>query len=86
MKNLILSFKSRNELYSFARVLKLNGIFSSIISTPKSIGSTCTLSIKTDFKNLATISKLIRQHQPKSFLGLFSIQQTTNGQQIFKIM
>ena len=86
MKYLVISFKSRNELYSFARVLKLNGIYSSIITTPKSIGSTCMLSIKTDFKNLNTISNLIRQHNPKSFLGLFSIQQSTNGQQIFKIM
>ena len=39
MKHLIISFKSRNELYSFARFIKSNNVFFSIINTPKSVGS-----------------------------------------------
>ena len=86
MKYLIISFKSRNELYGFAKILKSYGIYLSIINSPKGIGSSCTLSIKTDFKNLTLITQLISQYHPKSFGGLFSIQQAFNGQQIFKLM
>lgn len=86
MKHLIISFKSRNELYGFARVLKYNGIYLSIINSPKSIGSSCMLSIKTDFRNLGSVSQMLRRYQPKSFLGLYSIQSTNNGEQIFKLM
>lgn len=86
MKYLIISFKSRNELYGFARALKSYGVNLSIINSPKSIGSSCMLSIKTDFKNLNSVSHLLRQFQPKSFLGLYSTQSTNNGEQIFKLM
>ncbi|MBQ9795448.1 MAG: DUF3343 domain-containing protein [Clostridia bacterium] len=86
MKYLIISFKSRNELYGFANILKSNGIYLSIINSPKSIGSGCMLCIKTDFRNLNKILQLIRQFQPKSFLGLYSFQSTTNGDQILRIM
>ena len=86
MKFLILSFKSRNELYGFSKLLKSNGIFLSIINSPKSIASSCTLSIKTDFKYLSFITQLLRRYTPKSFLGLYTIQTNSNGEQIFKLM
>ncbi len=86
MKHLIISFKSRNELYGFARVLKSNGIYLSIINSPKSIGSSCMLSIKTDFKNLGSVSQMLRRYQPKSFLGLYLVHQTSNGEQILRLM
>ena len=86
MKHLILSFKSRNELYGFARFLKSNGVYLSIINSPKSIGSTCMLCIKTDFRYLNLVSQMLKTHQQKSFLGLYSIQPTTNGEQILRLM
>ena len=86
MKHLIISFKSRNELYGFARVLKSNGIYLSIINSPKGVGSSCMLSIKTEYKNFNTLSRLLRQYHPTSFVGLYSIQLTTNGEQIFKLI
>ena len=86
MNYLIISFKSRNELYGFAKILKTNRIYLSIINSPKSIGSSCMLSIKTDHRNFNTITRLIRQYLPKSFLGIYSIQPATNGEQIFKLM
>ncbi len=86
MKHLIISFKSRNELYGFARILKSNTIYFSIINSPKSIGSSCMLSIKTDFINLNKISQLLRQHKPISFLGLYSVQSTAQGNQTLKLM
>ena len=86
MKNLIITFKSRNELYNFANILKRHGIVVSIINSPKSIGSSCMLSIKTDFKNLNLISQILRQVKLRSFLGLYSIQITNNGEQTLRIL
>ena len=86
MTHLIISFKSRNDLYGFAKILKSNGIYTSIISTPKIIGSTCTLSIRTDFKNLNLISSILQQLRPRSLLGLYSAQTTQNGEHVVKFL
>lgn len=86
MKNLIVSFKSRNELYSFLNLLKRNGIFSTIINTPKSIGSSCMLSLKTDFKHVNRIQSIIQTVHLKSFVGLFAILSTPYGEQTSRLM
>lgn len=86
MKHILISFKSRNELYGFAKILKSNGIYFSIINSPKNIGSSCMLSIKTEFTNLNSISQLIKKYQPKTFLGLYSTQVTPNGNQTLRLM
>jgi len=86
MKYLIISFKSRNELYAFAKILKSNGIYLSIINSPKSIGSSCMLSIKTDFKNLNLTNQLLLRYSPKTFLGLYSIQHSSNGDLVLKLI
>lgn len=86
MKYLILSFKSRNELYGFARILKNHGIYIFIINTPKNVGSSCMLSIKTDFRYLTLISQLLKQYSPKSFLGLFSVNNSAFGEQTIKLV
>jgi len=85
MKYLIISFKSRDELYRFARTLKSKGIILSIINTPKGIGSSCMLSIKTDLNKTNIVSMILKQFQPKSFLGLYSLTKINNGEQVFKL-
>lgn len=85
MKSLIISFKSRNELYFFAKYLRENFIYSSIINSPKGVASSCTLSIKTDFQNLEKVKKSLNKHSFKSFNGLFLMQQSSFGNQILKI-
>ena len=86
MKHLIIAFKSRNELYTFARILKSNNVFLHIINSPKTIASSCTLSIKADFRFLNTINQLLLRHQPPSFIGLYSIQSTQNGEHTLRLM
>jgi len=86
MKNLIIAFKSRNELYSFARILKSSNVIFTIINSPKTIASSCTLSIKADFKFLNIINQLLLRYQPRSFIGLYSIQATPNGNQTLRLM
>lgn len=59
MKYLIIAFKSRNSTLSFNQFLKSKGIIGSIINTPSSIGSSCTLSIQLDIRFLNTLTSLI---------------------------
>lgn len=85
-KVLLLSLKSRNEIYSYSTFLKNNGISISIINSPKSIGSSCMLSIKIDYKYLNQIVNLLNKQRPKSFLGLYSLTQLPNGNQAIRLM
>ena len=59
MKYLIITFKSRNHAFSFFNLLKSRNLDCSIINTPKVIGSTCSLSIKTNINNLSYIRSRI---------------------------
>lgn len=67
-------------------MLKTHNIYASIINSPKSIGSSCALSIKIDFKYLNTIVNLLNKQRPKSFLGLYSMTQQLNGNQTLRLM
>ena len=77
MKNLIISFKTRNSLYAFSKTLRTNGISVSIINTPRNIAISCGLSIKTDIRHFSIISTLIKQSNLADFIGMFS--ETKNG-------
>jgi len=78
MNSLIISFKTRNSVYAFANILKLNRIFFKIGNTPKSISNSCGLSLKTELKNLNIIKNLISQY-PNQILGIF-LENAINGQ------
>ena len=84
-KFLIISLKSRNEIYSYSNFLKQQGMFVSIVNSPNSIGSSCMLSIKLDYKYLNQIVNIINKQKPKSFLGLYLISQL-NGNQTIRLM
>ena len=77
MKNLIISFKSRNSLYAFSKTLRANGISVSIINTPRNIAISCGLSIKTEMRHFSIISTMIKQSNLVDFIGIFS--ETRNG-------
>ena len=85
MKHLIISFKSRNDIYSFADILKRNNIFYSIINAPKNIGSSCMLAIKTNFQNYHLVQNLLN-NKPKSFLGLFLISPSIHANQTIRLL
>ena len=84
-KYLIISLKSRNEIYSYYNFLKAVGIFVSIINSPSIIGSSCMLSLKLDYKHLNQIVNILNKQKPRSFLGLYSISHV-NGNIIVRIM
>lgn len=76
MKYLIISFKSRNDTISFFNILKSHNIFCSIINTPKIIGTSCSLSIKTNIDSLSKVRKLINFNNPN--VGIFIYEPQLN--------
>lgn len=80
MKTLIITFKSRNQLLNFTRILKQNQIPYSIINTPNNISSTCTLSLNIPQMFYNKVLALIKQYKPSGFLGLFLIDKNNYNQ------
>lgn len=73
MKYLIISFKSRNSVMRFANIMRKNNLFASIINTPKSIYSSCGLSIRTEFRNLHSITSLLQNLDCQDLIGVYAI-------------
>ncbi|MBR1988169.1 MAG: DUF3343 domain-containing protein [Clostridia bacterium] len=86
MKYLILSFNSRNSIINFSKILHLNNITTKIINTPHKISSSCSLSIKTEYVYLPTVSNLIKQTNPSGFIGLYLINEFSSYSQVSKII
>ena len=85
-KFILISLKSRSELYAYSSFLKNNGIPISIVNSPHNVASSCTLSLKIDSRFLNQIVNLINKQRPKTFLGLYSVTQQNNGNQILRLM
>ena len=83
MKHLIISFKSRTNLYSFAKILNLNNISYSIINTPRSIAVNCGLSLQVNFMYLNKVVFLLKQNNFLGVIGIF-IQTSVGSQYKFE--
>ncbi len=86
MKYLIITFTSRNNLMSFAKILGSHHIPTRIINTPHKISSSCTLSIKTEQIFQSNIINLLRQVNLSGFLGLYSVNELNGYTQVVKII
>ena len=86
MKHLIISYKSRNSLYSFAKILRANGISVNIINTPRSIAISCGLSIKTEFRYFSFVTNLIRQSNLEGFIGVFMHNSSNSHEQYQRLL
>ena len=85
MKYLIVAFKSRTVLQSFAKTLRLYGINASIVNTPHSISVSCGLSVRTEFKYLNSVINILNGTNKESFLGIYSIFRNGLYEQVEKI-
>lgn len=75
MKYIIINFKSRNTIYIFQKILKQQGIQAQIINSPKQISSSCSLSLKCDFRFFSTIKKLLNFKNYEDFNGLYIVEK-----------
>jgi len=85
MKHLVISFKTRTSLYSFAKILKSNGIFTSTINTPRTISLSCGLSLQTEFRFLNAIKTIIIQSRISDLIGIFIKSTIGNFEQFERI-
>lgn len=85
MKYIILAFKSRNDVFNFIKVLKRNNITSSIINTPRSISTSCGLSIKIFYHYYPIAIRLIKQNYTTGLIGAYLIETNGIKEQLTKI-
>ena len=71
MKNIIIVARTRTYLYSIQKILNRNEVDTIIINTPKSLGSTCGLSLKTNIHNLFRIRKIFDYYEIEGLIGVF---------------
>lgn len=86
MKYLIVSYKSRNSLYAFQKMLRQMGIASSIINTPRNIALSCGLSLKIDFAFYAQVAGLVGSSRLTGFWGVFLLTKTPTHDQIERLI
>ncbi len=84
MKYLIISFKSRNNVMTFAKLMRKNGLYVSIINTPRSVSISCGLSIRSEFNNLQAVLSLLRKSNLSGLIGVYAITRKGSHEEIEK--
>lgn len=84
MKYLIISFNSRNSVMTFAKLARKNGLYTSIINTPRSVSVSCGLSVRTEFQNLQSIISLLKKSNLSDLIGVYSITRKGQYEEIEK--
>lgn len=84
MKYLIISFKSRNNVMTFAKIMQKNGLYTSVINTPRSVSISCGLSIRTEFHNLQSVITLLRKSNLSGLIGVYSITRKGTHEEVEK--
>lgn len=86
MKYLIVSYKARNSLYAFAKILRQYGIASTIINTPRNIALSCGLSLKVDFGHYPQVAGLVKATALQGFWGIFVVTKLPTHDQIERLV
>ena len=86
MNHLLISFKSRNSIFAFNRILKQFGITSEIINTPKQVSISCGLSLKIKKEHFSVVVRVLNQSKLPGFLGVFSINPSKNNAKFIRII
>ncbi len=82
MNYILATFRSRNETFVFARLLKNNGVQAGVINTPSQIaGQNCSISVKIQQNALAIAQRLMCEARFQTFNG-FYIMYYSNGKLI----
>ena len=85
MKYIIISFKNRNSVYTFVKILKNFNIFSSIINTPHSVSRSCGLSLKVDFSYSNSIINIINSSHIQDIIGVFVVERQGFNERITRL-
>ena len=72
-------FLNRNETLKFERELKRHGVNAMVVSTPKGLGSSCSISVKFYLKHIAKAKYLLITGTYVSFNNFFKINILKTG-------
>lgn len=73
MEYVVVAFRSRAHTVRFADYLRVNGIKSEIINTPKEAGVGCGLSVKVSKNLFSTVKRAAFSANLNSFAGFFLV-------------
>lgn len=73
MKYCIASFKSRNQIFGFDKLLKQANIRTEIINTPHRVAVGCSLSIRFSCNDFPKVKEVYSRTRPSSFVGFYLI-------------
>lgn len=85
MNYVLAIFRSRSETIYFANLLKMNGLPSSVINTPKEAGQTCGISVKFLPECLGIARGLLTQKRFQSFAGFYRVTLRCDGSEVRRI-
>ena len=74
MKYILIAFKSRNSLYSFANKLKNYNVHTQVINTPSGISRSCSLSIRTGLENSNIVRDVLSLSHYNDLIGVFAVE------------
>ncbi len=72
-------FLNRNETLKFNTALKRFGVNSTVVSTPKGLGSSCSVSVKFYFKEIQKANYVLNLGGYKTFNYFIKIVSRKNG-------
>lgn len=72
MRFVLAVFRSRTEALTFSNILSSYGVNVSIVSTPKRISVSCSLSIKFDARFQDVASDILSRRKFDTFVGFFN--------------
>ena len=78
-------FLNRNETMQFINMLKRNRIMVTLVSTPKGLGSSCSVSAKFLFKDIEIARKILRLGNYRTFSNFFKLR-TKNNHAVFEVL
>lgn len=76
-------FSSRNDTMRFYNQIKNYGLYCSVINTPRSLSTSCGISVKIDKRLINYAPTIIKQLKLFSFKGIFNIEYI-RGKEITK--
>lgn len=83
MKYTVVVFQSRNDTMRFYKFIKNYGLYCAVINTPRSLASSCGISVKIDKRLFVYSSNIIKTSHLYSFKGIYDIE-IFNGKEIIK--
>ena len=69
----IAAFRSRQQALRMEETLRMEGIESEIVNTPRAVAIGCGLSVRFSEGDLAGVQRVVREQRPAGLIGLYLV-------------